>query len=75
MKLRQLGQDHDSCEGEITHYRGMPNRLSKPHPIPKIQLAQRQASEYQEVGMPFGLGYGVASSYPQTLSQSILESY
>ena len=28
--------------------------------IPKTQMAQRQLSEFQPGGMPFGLGYGVA---------------
>jgi len=36
----------------------MPNHLTKPQTIPKIQVAQRQVSEYQEGGMPFGLGDG-----------------
>jgi hypothetical protein len=39
----------------------------------KARLAQRQVSEYQEGGIPFGLSYGVAStvvyhaSYPESL--------
>jgi hypothetical protein len=31
-----------------------------PYRIPKIQIGQRQVSEYQEGGMPFGLGDGLA---------------
>jgi hypothetical protein len=35
-------------------------RPAKDEAIPKIQTAQRQVSEYQEGGMPFGLGHGLA---------------
>jgi hypothetical protein len=41
--------------------------------INQNSIAQRQVSEYQEGGMPFGLGYGTAStvvyhaSYPESL--------
>ena len=32
--------------------------LVEPQAIPRIQIGQRQVSEYQEGGIPFGLGYG-----------------
>ena len=41
--------------------RGWP---AKDEAIPKIQTGQRQVFEYQEGGMPFGLGYGARSLTP-----------
>ena len=35
----------------------------KPSSIPKIQIGQRQVSEYQKGGMPFGLGDGLALAF------------
>lgn len=51
-------------EGQITAEKLL-NRPIKPQAIPKTQIAQRQVSEYQEGGVPFGLGYGQA---PKCLS-------
>ncbi len=34
--------------------------LVEPQAIPKIQTGQRQVSEYQEGGIPFGFGDGLA---------------
>ena len=34
--------------------------LVEPQAIPRIQIGQRQVSEYQEGGIPFGFGDGLA---------------
>jgi hypothetical protein len=49
--------------------RGWP---AKDEAIPKIQIGQRQVSEYQEGGMSFGLGYGASSNRNFTRNYTVL---
>jgi hypothetical protein len=52
-----------------------PLLTNNPAAIPKIQIGQRQVSEYQEGGMPFGLGNGPAPSvvYATVKPQAVLK--